>query len=1196
MSRIENYYIGELIGEGSFGKVYKGRRKYTGQTVAIKFIAKKGKNEKELTSLRQEINILRKLNHENIILMLDSFETDTDFCVVMEHAQGELFEILEDDKKLPEEEVAKIAKQLVRALHYLHSNRIIHRDMKPQNILIGTDGAVKLCDFGFARVMSCNTMVLTSIKGTPLYMAPELVQEQPYNRTADLWSLGVILYELVVGRPPFYTNSFFTLIQYIVKDPVKFPQSISDDFKDFLRGLLNKVPSQRLDWPDLANHPFVAETEEDRALRQKMLAQNIGRQRLERFDELVNKNKSNSQPLTSRRLKPKTPRQNNRTSPSRRNRIDSGKRVTLTVLETMVKTDKEAVNIVNNPGALDTLSSTLNVSAGEYEKSSAPVKSALKITIKALEVAQNARNNDEIAENISDSNLVKSLLGLTKEFSTCKFDAQPVLLDSLQALNLALKIGNNDGSRALEAFFPQVDGLINYRYDATCGVQNKSLECITELFRHANRVPFQTATIFDKLKESNTYPSVCHCLDYKNKNSPRLNISSLKQLSSQALQSIAEIVHPVEGEILPFPMSGDSSQNVSDAIDECPQDVSVRYTIATILLQKSFVPRVVEFLSTKDSKQRILALRIIYQCSRFNIEFAKHMGSDDELYSPMLGMLRGYLDTSGPINKDVMYESELIMLVFSIILKESPHLGEILAKIVPLLVESFSLTNEPRFQCVVVYLISSVSRCDYKSKSIVINQFFNTNAFTKCNDLLNHNFKSYENHEYNRIEGTGFGFPDIGLLDGVMYLLDELSEGSICKDFSSRLIDSGTWKSFCTRFENLNVYSEVSIEGLKAALSFIYRLAHSSESNRNNIFGDKELVKVIISNIRSENVNRLSRWPPSRYGGSPAVTSIVERVIGILFLSLGIQADTIVAQVHNVMYREELIKHCISVLDLLPSNHFEGPVGLLSRLTNHSQHFARHYIKYGGLDAKLVHMLLRPTNSPVIIVDSLLIISQLARISKDFYKDIAAADVCKYINDLLKHPDGGVRSKTCNLIGNMCRHSFFFYEALQKCNALPELVKKCRDPDQNTRKFACFAIGNASFHNDTLYASLKDCIPPLIDLLSDPEEKTRANAAGALGNLVRKSDQLVPELIKQGALTGLLKTLRDEGTSARKIALFSLGNCCSYKECRDVLKKNGFFECIEELKRKFGDDPVISKYASRIYKTFESTGNVTMYD
>ncbi|KAL6571111.1 hypothetical protein OROGR_000661 [Orobanche gracilis] len=189
---VENYHVIELVGEGSFGKVYKGRRKHTGQTVAMKFIMKHGKTDKDIHNLRQEIEILRKLKHENIIQMLDSFESPQEFCVVTEFAQGELFEILEDDKCLPEEQVQAIAKQLVRALHYLHSNRIIHRDMKPQNILIGAGSVVKLCDFGFARAMSTNTVVLRSIKGTPLYMAPELVREQPYNHTVDLWSLGVI--------------------------------------------------------------------------------------------------------------------------------------------------------------------------------------------------------------------------------------------------------------------------------------------------------------------------------------------------------------------------------------------------------------------------------------------------------------------------------------------------------------------------------------------------------------------------------------------------------------------------------------------------------------------------------------------------------------------------------------------------------------------------------------------------------------------------------------------------------------------------------------------------------------------------------------------------------------------------------------------------------------------------------------------
>ncbi|KAK1265829.1 Serine/threonine-protein kinase TIO [Acorus gramineus] len=169
-----------------------------GETVAMKFILKHGKSDKDIHNLRQEIEILRKLKHENIIEMLDAFETPQEFCVVTEFAQGELFEILEDDKCLPEEQVQAIAKQLVRALHYLHSNRIIHRDMKPQNILIGAGS--------------------------------------------------------------------------IVKDPVKYPENMTENFKSFLQGLLNKVPQNRLTWPALLEHPFVKESIEELEAREMRAA------------------------------------------------------------------------------------------------------------------------------------------------------------------------------------------------------------------------------------------------------------------------------------------------------------------------------------------------------------------------------------------------------------------------------------------------------------------------------------------------------------------------------------------------------------------------------------------------------------------------------------------------------------------------------------------------------------------------------------------------------------------------------------------------------------------------------------------------------------------------------------------------------------------------------------------------------------
>lgn len=255
---MEKYHVLEIVGEGSFGKVYRGRKKFSGQIVALKFIPKIGKKEKELKNLKREIEIMRNVRHPHIIEMIDSFETSKEFVVVTDYAEGELFQILENDKKLSYDVVHQIAVQLVLALHYLHSHRILHRDMKPQNILLAKDG-VKLCDFGFARAMSSDTLVLTSIKGTPLYMAPELIDEKPYDHTADLWALGCILFECFTGHPPFYATSIFQLIPQITKQNVKWPVDMPDSMKDFLNGLLIKDPQKRLSWPALLYHPFVSD-------------------------------------------------------------------------------------------------------------------------------------------------------------------------------------------------------------------------------------------------------------------------------------------------------------------------------------------------------------------------------------------------------------------------------------------------------------------------------------------------------------------------------------------------------------------------------------------------------------------------------------------------------------------------------------------------------------------------------------------------------------------------------------------------------------------------------------------------------------------------------------------------------------------------------------------------------------------------
>ncbi|XP_069684130.1 serine/threonine-protein kinase fused isoform X2 [Periplaneta americana] len=254
---MEKYEVLGLVGEGSFGRVYKAKSRKTDEIVAFKIIQKRGRSEKELRSLRQEFEIQQHLHHPNIIQMIDSFETENEIVVVTEYAEKELYEILGKEGYLPEERVRKIACDLVSALYYLHSHRVLHRDLKPQNILMEADDVAKLCDFGFARSMSTGTHVLTSIKGTPLYMAPELIEEKPYDHNADLWSLGCIVYELLVGTPPFCTTSILHLVRLIRHEAVKWPDFISSTCQSFIQGLLQKDPNLRLTWPQLLEHPFV---------------------------------------------------------------------------------------------------------------------------------------------------------------------------------------------------------------------------------------------------------------------------------------------------------------------------------------------------------------------------------------------------------------------------------------------------------------------------------------------------------------------------------------------------------------------------------------------------------------------------------------------------------------------------------------------------------------------------------------------------------------------------------------------------------------------------------------------------------------------------------------------------------------------------------------------------------------------------
>ncbi|KAJ8257104.1 hypothetical protein COCON_G00192560 [Conger conger] len=206
----------DLVGHGAFAVVFKGRhRKKTDWEVAIKSINKKNLSKSQIL-LGKEIKILKELQHENIVALYDVQETPSSVFLVMEYCNGgDLADYLQAKGTLREDTLRVFLQQIAAAMRILHSKGIIHRDLKPQNILLSYTGRkkgglngirIKIADFGFARYLQSNMMAAT-LCGSPMYMAPEVIMSQNYDAKADLWSIGTVVYQCLVGKPPFQANS-----------------------------------------------------------------------------------------------------------------------------------------------------------------------------------------------------------------------------------------------------------------------------------------------------------------------------------------------------------------------------------------------------------------------------------------------------------------------------------------------------------------------------------------------------------------------------------------------------------------------------------------------------------------------------------------------------------------------------------------------------------------------------------------------------------------------------------------------------------------------------------------------------------------------------------------------------------------------------------------------------------------------------
>lgn len=267
---VELYYeMGEELGSGQFAIVRKCKEKSSEVEYAAKFIKKRrlssSRRGVSREEIEREVNILREIQHSNIITLHDIFENKTDVILILELVSGgELFDFLAEKESLTEEEATQFLKQILDGVHYLHSKRIAHFDLKPENIMLLDKNVpnprIKLIDFGIAHQIKAGNE-FKNIFGTPEFVAPEIVNYEPLGLEADMWSIGVITYILLSGASPFLgetkqeTLTNISAVNYDFDE--EYFSNTSELAKDFIRRLLVKDPKKRMTIDESLEHPWI---------------------------------------------------------------------------------------------------------------------------------------------------------------------------------------------------------------------------------------------------------------------------------------------------------------------------------------------------------------------------------------------------------------------------------------------------------------------------------------------------------------------------------------------------------------------------------------------------------------------------------------------------------------------------------------------------------------------------------------------------------------------------------------------------------------------------------------------------------------------------------------------------------------------------------------------------------------------------
>ncbi|XP_020569204.1 serine/threonine-protein kinase PAK 6 isoform X2 [Oryzias latipes] len=249
------------IGEGSTGVVCIATEKHTGRQVAVKMMDLRRQQRREL--LFNEVVIMRDYQHKNVVEMFKSALVEEELWVIMEYLQGGALTNIVSETRLSEEQIATVCEAVLQALAYLHSQGVIHRDIKSDSILLTLDGRVKLSDFGFCAQISKDIPKRKSLVGTPYWMAPEVISKSPYGTEVDVWSMGIMVVEMVDGEPPYFSETPVAAMKRLRDEQaptVRNISQVSPVLKHFLDRMLTRDPLERASATDLLEHPFLLQS------------------------------------------------------------------------------------------------------------------------------------------------------------------------------------------------------------------------------------------------------------------------------------------------------------------------------------------------------------------------------------------------------------------------------------------------------------------------------------------------------------------------------------------------------------------------------------------------------------------------------------------------------------------------------------------------------------------------------------------------------------------------------------------------------------------------------------------------------------------------------------------------------------------------------------------------------------------------